>query len=107
LTVGVVAAYTIVHVIAFTLAGIAFVAIAEQLERTPSLILLAALGTILLDAVVVTTIALEAYWVLGAVGMWSMLVSNVLALAAMGAYVWWTHPVLRHRLRDEVVSVRV
>jgi hypothetical protein len=102
MTFGLVAAYSVVHVAAFVMAGALFVAIAEQIERTPALILLALMGMIVLDAVVGATLALGAQWVLGTLGVWSMLVANVLAVCAMGWYVWATHPVLRRRLHEEV-----
>ena len=99
---GVVTAYTVVHLVAFFAAGVLFVAIAEQIERTPSLILLAAMAMIVLDAVVGTVLALGAQWVLGTLGVWSVVVANVLAVSAMGWYVWATHPLLRRRLREPV-----
>jgi hypothetical protein len=95
-TFGVVAAYTVVHVIAFAVAGMLFVAIAEQVERSSSLVLLTVPSAIALEVVVVTGLALRGDWVLGAVGVWSVLVANVLAVSAMGWYVWRTHPTLRH-----------
>ena len=99
---GLVAAYSVVHVAAFVMAGVLFVAIAEQIERTPALILVALMGMIVLDAVVGATLALGAQWVLGTLGVWSVLVANVLAVCAMGWYVWATHPLLRRRLHEEV-----
>jgi len=91
-----------VHVAAFVVAGALFVAIAEQLERTPALLLLAVMAMIVLDAVVVTALALGAQWVLGTLGVWSVLGANVLAVCAMGWYVWATHPILRRRLHEQV-----
>src|SRR6266516_3655500 len=76
---GLVAAYTVVHVAAFAVTGTLFVAVAVQ--------------------------ALGAQWVLGTLGTWSVLVANVLAVTAMGWYVWETHPLLRHRLTHEVIGV--
>ena len=102
INLGLVAAYTVFHVVAFFLAGVLFVAIAEQIERTPGLILLATMAMIVLDAVVVTALALGAQWVLGTLGVWSVLVANVLALSAMGWFVWATHPLLRRKLRQPV-----
>ncbi|HEX9283910.1 MAG TPA: hypothetical protein VF882_08975 [Gemmatimonadales bacterium] len=99
---GVVAAYTVVHVVAFAVAGTLFVAIAEQVERAPALILLVVMAAIVLDAVVVAVLALGAQWVLGTLGVWSVLGANVLAVAAMGWSVWATHPVLRRRLHEPV-----
>ena len=49
---GVIAAYTLVHVIAFAVAGTIFVWIAEQVERSSSLVLLTVPCAIALEAVV-------------------------------------------------------
>lgn len=103
---GIVAAYTVVHVAAFGAAGILFVAIGEQIERAPALILLVGLAAIVLEAVVVAVLALGAQWVLGTLGVWSVLVANVLAVSAMSWRVWATHPGLR-RLRHAPIEVRV
>jgi len=107
LNLGVVAAYTVVHIAAFAVAGVVFVTITEQIERSPSFLLLAVMTVIVLEGVVVAALALGAQSVLGALGMWSVLVGNVLAVAAMGWYVWRTHPMLRQKLRGEPLSVRV
>ncbi len=102
MNLGMVAAYSVVHVAAFVIAGALFVAVAEQIERTPALILLAVMAMIVLDAVVGAGLALGAQWVLGTLGVWSVVGANVLAVGAMGWYVWATHPLLRRRLREEV-----
>ena len=107
LDVAVVVAYTIVHVAAFTVTGIALVVIAEQIERAPDMLLLIALASIVLEALVVAALALAAQWVLGVLGVVSVLVANLLAVLAMGWHVWRTHPTLRHRLRDTAREVRV
>ncbi len=104
---GIVAVYSVIHVIAFAIAGAVFVAIAEQIERSPSFLLLAVMTAIVLEAVVVTSLALSAQWVLGTVGIWSVFVGNLLAVAAMGWYVWRTHPILQHALRTHPLQVRV
>ena len=98
---GVIAAYTLVHVIAFAVAGTIFVWIAEQVERSSSLVLLTVPCAIVLELVVVTGLALRADWVLGTLGVWSVLVANLLAVLSMGWYVWRTHPTLRHGPRGE------
>jgi len=107
LNLGVVAAYSVVHVIAFAIAGVIFVMMAEGIERSPSFLLLAVMSAIVLDGVIVAALALGAQWVLGALGVWSVLLGNVLAVGAMGWYVWQTHPILQHRLRTEPLQVRV
>jgi len=102
---GLVAAYSVVHVAAFAVAGTVFVAVAQQIERAPQLLLLAGMAAIVLEAVAVTALALGAQWVLGALGVWSVLIANVLAVAAMGWFVWITHPVLRRRLTGEPIRM--
>lgn len=104
---GIVAVYTVIHLVAFAIAGVIFVMVAEQIERSPSFILLAIMTAIVLEAVVVTSFALGAEWVLGTLGIWSVFVGNLLAVAAMGWYVWHTHPILRHTLRTHPMQVRV
>ena len=91
----VVAAYTLVHVLAFAVAGTIFVAIAEEIERASILVLVTVPCAVALEAVVVTGLALRADWVLGSLGVWSVLVANLLAVLSMGWYVWRTHPTLR------------
>jgi len=104
---GVVAAYTIVHLAAFALAGTVFVAIAEQYERAPDMVMLIGLGSIVLEALVVAAMALAAQWVLGVLGVVSVLVANLIAVVAMGVYVWRTHATLQHRLKETNQAVRV
>jgi hypothetical protein len=94
----VVALYTLFHVVAFILAGSVFVFIAEQIERTPSFLLLAAMTAIVLEAVALVNLAQGAQWVLGDLGIWSVIVANILSVAVMGWYVWQSHPNLRREL---------
>lgn len=106
-TLGLVATYTIVHVAAFVVAGVVFVALAEQVERVPAMALLVLLTAILLEGLVVATLAVGAEWVLGTLGWWSVAVANVLAVVAMGWQVWRTHPTLQRRMLREHAQQRV
>jgi len=106
-TLGVIAAYTAAHVAAFIVAGITIVALAELVERMPQFVVLAFMFCIVLEALVVAALALGAEWVLGALGVWAIVVGNVLAVTAMGWTIWLTHPVLRRRLLHEPFQVRV
>lgn len=103
---GLVATYTVVHVAAFWVAGVLFVALAEQVERVPGLVLFVALALIVIEALVVTVMALGAEWVLGTLGWWSVAVGNLIAVLAMGWEVWRTHPTLRQKLGRESIEVR-
>lgn len=106
ITLGVVASYTLVHILAFVIAGCVFVFIAEQVERTPSFVLLAVMTAIVLEAVGIVNLAQAAQW--GGLGIWSVIIANILAVAAMGFYVWRTHPSLRQELTTaEPVPVRI
>ncbi len=106
-TFGLVAVYTLVHVAAFVVAGIVFVALAEQVERVPAMALLVLLTAILLEGLVLATIGVGAQWVLGTVGWVAVAVANALAVVAMGWQVWRTHPTLQRRLLQEHPQLRV
>jgi len=83
------------------------VAVAEEVERVPAIALLVVLAGIVLEGLVVATLAVGAEWVLGTLGWWSVVAANLIAVSAMGWQVWRTHPALRRRLLDETVQVRV
>src|SRR5437899_12792687 len=93
-TFGLVAAYTVVHVTAFLIAGIVFVALAEEVERVPAMALLVLLTAILLEGLVLATSGVAAQWALGTVGWWSAAVANAVAVRAVGGRVGWTHAML-------------
>ena len=104
-SLGIIAAYSAVHVALFSGAGVLFVAAADYLERVPSRVLLVGLAAIVLEGVVLPAITLGAAWVLGSVALWAIMVANALAVTAMGWHAWRTHPTLRHRLEHAVVDV--
>jgi len=106
-SLGLVATYTVVHFAAFVVAGVALVALAEHVERVPAMAFLVVLAFIVLEALVVATLAVGAEWVLGTIGWWSVAVGNLLAVLAMGWQVWRTHPTLQRRLLHEPMHVRV
>ena len=104
---GLLATYTVIHVAAFAASGIVLVALAEQIERVPAMALVVVLAGIVLEGLVVATLAVGAEWVLGTVGWWSVAVANLLAVVAMGWQVWRTHPRLQHQLLHDPMHVRV
>ncbi len=106
-TFGLVATYTVVHVAAFVVAGVLLVALAEQVERVPAMALLVVLAFIVLEALVVGTLAVSAEWVLGTLGWWSVAVGNLLAVLAMGWQVWRCNPGCVRQLLHEPMHVRV
>src|SRR5881296_3778571 len=80
MTFGLVAAYSVVHVAAFVMAGALFVAIAEQIERTPALMLVALMAMIVLDAVVGATLAPGLNVLTGETGAGKSMLVDALAL---------------------------
>lgn len=106
-TFGVIASYTLLHVMAFSVAGLAFVLVAEQIEKIPGLWLFFLLAFIVLEAVFVTTLGLLGEWAIGPLAWWAVGVGNLLAVVAMSWWVWRTHPTLRTRLRDVPIETRL
>jgi hypothetical protein len=102
ISLGVVAGYTVLHVAVFAAIGTALTLIAREVERAPQLLLMVVLSAIVLEAVAGPAMALTAAWGLGAVGWWSVGMGNLLAVAAMGWWIWRTHPDLRRTLRQPV-----
>ena len=95
LTVGIVGAYTLVHLLAFFAVGIGVEWLARQLERFPAFWLIALLAVIVLDVLFVGVVGSLALWVVGAVGLWAVVTGNLLSVAAMGYWVWRERPELR------------
>lgn len=100
-TLPVVAAYTVVHGLAFWGVGAAFVAVARQLERAPQLAYLVLLALILVEAVSFGALVAFGEWVLGTLSLWAVGVGNLLAVGAMTGWVWHTRPELRRRVARE------
>lgn len=99
--IGVVAAYTVVHLTAFAGAGVLFVLAARRVEREPGLWLLFLLAFIVLEALALSGFAALGGWLMDTLGTWAVGAANLAAVAAMGGWVWRGHP----RLRDELTGV--
>ncbi len=95
------AAYSILHLVAFGLVGVAFAAVARGVEQLPSLALFVVMGAILLEALTFTALVAFGGWVLGSVSLWAVGVANLLAFVAMGATLWRGHPALREGVLRE------
>jgi predicted membrane-bound dolichyl-phosphate-mannose-protein mannosyltransferase len=94
-TFPIVAAYTVLHILAFAAIGIAVEWAAERIERAPAVLRAAILAFVLLEALFIGVVGALSQWVLGAVGYWAVAVGNVLALASMSMWILATHPKLR------------
>lgn len=106
-SVGIVAAYTFVHILAFMIVGVGFVWAAERIERAPGLWLLALMAFVVLEGLFVATAGIVSEWVLGALGWGAVVVGNLVAVGVMGWWVWQTHPQLQQRFSGQPVETRV
>lgn len=97
---GIVVAYTVVHVAAFWMVGVLLELVARQVERVPGLGYVVLLGLIILQAVSFGVLVAMAQWVLGALSLWAVGGGNLLAVLAMGVWIWRTHPVLRREVAE-------
>lgn len=98
---GIVAGYTVVHLAAFFLLGVAVVAIVRRAHRTPPLVLAALLLFVVFQALFMGLVAIAAEFLLGALAWWAIAVGNLLAALAMGYYVWEKDPTLREAVEQE------
>ena len=101
---GIVGAYTIIHILVFAAVGLLMVLVARQLERTPGMWLLVTLAFIVLEGMSLPLLGMLGHSVLGAAALWQITLGNVIALGAMGYWVWRISPELRHKLLDEPVA---
>jgi hypothetical protein len=106
LSFGVVAAYTAVHLLGFSLVGVVFAWSAERLQRTPSMWLIWLLAFIVAEGVFLGTATTSGEWVMGTIGWWAVLMGNIIGVAAMAWRVKKAHPSLPQQIR-ETVNVKV
>ena len=99
-TAATVAGYTVLHVFAFVLTGFLAAAIVALAEETPPLILGAVLFFAAFEAFFMGALAMLAEFLLGALAWWTIAAGNLIAAAAMGAYLFAKHPRLRAALAD-------
>ena len=97
-----IAGYTVVHLATFAAVGIVLEWAALRIERTPGMWLMALLTLIILEGLFLGTVGALSGWVLGTLGIWAIGVANVAAVAAMGGWLWVTHPRLRQPVSGTV-----
>lgn len=96
-----VAGYSVFHIAAFVAMGAIASAIATVAEERPPLTLLAAFLFVVFEVVFMGYLLMGVDFLLGAFQWWAVALGNLLAAAAMGAYLWAKHPKLREAMRDE------
>lgn len=100
-------AYTVVHLAAFAVVGVALTWVAARLEQTPSMWLLAVMAFIVLEGLFVATAGVVSAWVLGAIGWWAVAVGNLVAVGAMATWVLRARPQLQKKLFQEQVATSI
>lgn len=91
--------YTIIHVLAFVVVGLAAAALAVQAEKVPALVLAGILILATAEAFFMGLMAVLAEWLLGTLGWASIGIGNLLAAGGMALYLWRAHPDLRTAFR--------
>jgi hypothetical protein len=102
-----VAAYTMVHVIALVVVGTIAAAIACQVERAPSTLFLAIVLFAAHEFGFYIAVAVLAQPLLGALAWWNVAISNAIAAAGMGYYLWRQHPKLRESLAKHPLGAAI
>ncbi|HEX2168478.1 MAG TPA: hypothetical protein VHG09_14685 [Longimicrobiales bacterium] len=101
MSAGIIAGYTLFHVLAFIAVGILAAALVLRAEVEPSVLLGAVLLFVTLEAFAIGLIAILAAWLLDTIGWWTVAAANLIAAVTMGTYLWRAHPALREELGRE------
>lgn len=96
-----VAGYSVFHFTAFAAVGLVASAIVWEAEQTPPLILGAILLFVAFEAFFLGLLAVVAEFLLGPLAWWSIAVGNLLAVVAIGTYLWKKHPALKEALAQD------
>ncbi len=104
LNLGVLAAYSFLHVAAFVLVGIAFVWLVRRRGGTARLWVRAAVVLILLEGLFFGTVIIVNRWVLAALGEVAVLVANILAVVTMALWTWRTDRRAGVRLGEDAAA---
>jgi hypothetical protein len=95
---GVILAYSFLHLGAFLAVGIAFAWLAYRAKRTSGFWLRGVAVLLLLEVLFFGTVTIMSGWVLGELGWWVVLIANGLAVVAMGGWILRQHPDLRKQM---------
>lgn len=99
-TASVVLGYSALHVLVFVLVGMAAARLAAAAEDARYVLLGAALAFVTLQALAIGLLAIVSAWLVGTLAWWNIAIANLVAVAAMGAYLYASHPDLVHDFRN-------
>ncbi|MCK5490071.1 MAG: hypothetical protein KAI98_08775, partial [Gemmatimonadetes bacterium] len=100
---GTVLGYTVFHIAAFIVFGIVVSALVTQVEKFPPLVFGLIILFVVFETFVIFMVAILGTWLMDELAWWAILVGNLLAAVSMGTYLWRVHPLLREKLRDDVL----
>lgn len=93
-----IAGYTLFHLGIFAVVGLAAAVIVWEAEQTPPILLGVMLLFVVFEALFLGLLAIVAEFLLGPLAWWSIAVGNLVAVVAMGYYLWRKHPKLREAM---------
>ena len=99
-----VAAYTLVHLVAFLAVGVVVAAMLAELRKTPHVLWLLAEFFIVFEFGFHGVIAVAFAPVAGLLAWTNVAIGNLIAAGGMGYYLWRTNPVLRETLERHLAS---
>ena len=97
---GPVFAYNATHLIVFLGVGLFVSWLVSVAERHPAALYLIFIALVFVAGHMFIALVVFAQPLLGAAGVWQIALGSLAAAAAMAWYVWRSHPILRHDLRD-------
>jgi hypothetical protein len=99
LTASMVLGYTALHLGAFIIAGLVIARIVAAALDTRVVLLGAALLFVTMQAFAIGLLAIVAVWLVEALAWWNIAVANLIAVLAMGGYLYISHPDLARDFR--------
>ena len=101
---GVILAYSFLHITAFLAVGITFAWLAHRVERASGFWGRGVAVLVLLEGLFFGTVEIMSGWVLVELGWWVILIANALAVAAMGGWIVRQHPELRATFLEDTAT---
>lgn len=95
--------YTLVHFAFFILFGVVLSGLVMQVEKFPPLAFGLVILFVVFEVFFIAMVAMLGRWILQELAWWSILLGNIFAATAMGAYMWKAHPELAGRLTPEAL----
>ena len=100
ITPGPVFAYNALHLTVFLGVGLLVSWLVSVAERYPAVLYLVLFALLFVAAHMILALIMFAQPLLGTAGAWQVVLASLAAALTMAWYVWRTHPILQHELRD-------